>query len=346
MGKTRKELLMLPRLQRALSLITCYKEDLGKRLNETRKLFGRGVYAVDIHTHSKYSDGRGTVKENIECSRRVALDFMFATDHRSIGQKRSVRNLPDASWGQEPGAGPHHMGLLCNQRLFKPRLRSLAEDYARARKAGAFAWIPHPAGWYPKTWYSDEKIETLWTLGNEFTLEVINGAHKLVRAYDQFDAKAVGIWDRLLCDGRKVSAVGGSDAHAPDDIGTTWTGVFASKCTAAAIIEGLNKGLCFASEAALLKFSCNGRPMGSTIKAGKRDALEFKFRVADSAGVNSIRIISQGKITRQFFHKGEPLIEGVLSRKMGAKPAYYRLEVSSSDDRRAFSTPVYVEPKT
>lgn len=332
------------RCQRTIGLLTHYKRDLAERLAETKRLFERPVYAVDIHSHSVHSDGRGTVRQNHEGAANAGLDFFFATDHHSLQQKRALRSLDRMSYGQEPGAGPHHMGLLHPERLFKPRGDSLRDDYERACVLAPFVWIPHPAGWYPVKWYTDEQIAKLWELPDEFAMEVINGAGKIVQAYDGFDAKAVGVWDRLLGDGRKVTALGGSDAHGPDEFGTVWTGIYADECAADALIEGLRRGRCFASEAALLDFTCNGEPLGATVAVPRGAALELRFRAADSAGLACARIVSDGKVLKEFAGRGEPVLAGTLTRKAAARPRHYRLETVSSDARRAFSTPIYVEP--
>jgi hypothetical protein len=282
------------------------------------------------------------VHENWERSRHNGLDFIFATDHGSIRQKPITAKFAATSWGQEPGAKLHHLGLLCNRRRFKPKCDNIAADFARAKAAAPFAWIPHPVGWYPVTWYGDETINLLWTLGPEFPMEVINGASKIVRAYDQFDAKAVKVWDKLLINGRKVAALGASDAHSPDDIGSVWTGIFAERKTAPSIIKALNQGLCFASEASLMDLSCNGRPMGSTLQVKRGAALKFHFRVADSAGLAAVRIISQGKVVKELRLHGKPLADGEWTTKAKLGWTYFRLESTASDDRRAFSTPIYV----
>jgi len=331
------------RLRRTVYLLRNYKRDLAERLAETRRLFRKRVYAVEIHSHSTYSDGRGSVEENYEAAMHCGLDFLFATDHGSLGQKRVLRRWSNASWGQEPGAGPQHIGLLCGSKLFKPRGDSLAADFARARKIAPFVWVPHPVGWYPSRWYSDEQIETLWSLGDEFAVEVINGAGKIVRAYDAFDRKAVTVWDELLGAGKRVTAVGGSDAHGPDELGTVWTGVFARSCSAEALIQALRAGRCFASEAALLHFTCDGKPMGSTVRKEKGSRVHLAFRVADAAGVASVRVVRAGTVVKEFPGRGEPVLEGGLTRPVGARPTCYRLESISVDDRRAFSTPIYVQ---
>ncbi len=338
-----KQVRQRAQLERLRLLLGFYKKDLAARLGATRKLFGRPVCLVDIHTHSLHSDGLGTVTENAERVKACGLDFFFATDHGSLRQKQAVKKLSHAGWGQEPGAGMHHIGLLANTRLFRPRLDSIGTDFYRAQKLAPFVWIPHPAGWYPVTNYTPKQIKSLWQLGPAFAMEIINGATQMINAYDKSDQQAVLAWDRLLCDGRKVTAVAGSDAHSPDDIGTTWTGVLISRRSATAIIQALNQGLCFASESTLMDFSCNNKPMGTTIRVRPKTPLTFRFRVADAGGLASIRIISQGQVIKTIVANNRKVMTGSLIQPALRQPAYFRLETTASDDRRAFSTPIYIE---
>ena len=355
MKSTDTEKIKQMRFDRFVRMMSLYKADLARRLGETRKLFGRKVLSIDIHIHSNHSDGKGTVKDIYDSMKNAGLDFVFVTDHTSLQQKRAMRKLPNMSWGQEPVSRDsnrrhwmHHIGLLCGRRRFYPRCDSTAADFERARQIAPFVWIPHPVGWgntwAGSNWYPEAWVRALWTLGDEFAMEVMNGAGKLVRAYDAFDQKAIEVWDRLLCDGKKVTALGGTDAHVPDSIGTVWSGVFAPQRRASSIIKTLKQGRCFASEASLIDFWCNGQPMGQTVRRRKGAAMKLSFRVADSAGIASIRIISRGKIVKEIDVKAKSVLQGKLSIRLGSEETYYRLESTASDDRRAFSTPIYVKP--
>lgn len=341
MNRNEKEDLRQRRLEKLVARIAMCKKDMAERLLQTKKIFKNKVYAVDIHCHSNYSDGLGTPLEDYECAKNAGLDFLFITDHLSIKQKLEIKKYKDASWGQEPNACHQHIGLLNNSRLFTPLKESLAEDFRKAGKLAPFVWIPHPAGWYPSQWYNDEQIEALWTIGENFAMEVMNGANKVIGAYDAFDAKAVRIWDRLLCDGKRVTAVGGSDAHIPDDIGSVWTGVSEAGLEASSIISSLRQGNCFASEAPLMSFFCNGKPMGSEVKVSKKTEIKLSFKIADSAGIASFSIVSNGRVLKHFDAGHKILVRDSLT-DIPLKNTYYRLEAVSSDRRRAFSTPVFI----
>lgn len=330
------------RAQRVYTWLAAVKSDRAERLEETKRLFGGKVVCMDPHTHSNYSDGKGTVDQNHEAAVNAGLDFVFASDHRSLGQKRVVKKFDDMSWAQEPGAGAHHIGLLCNEKLFKPKLDEFAADFDRARKAAPFVWIPHPAGWYPRKTYTDEQIAALWTIGRDFAVEVLNGAHKVEAAYDRFDEAAIAAWDRLLCDGRRVTPLGGSDAHAPEGIGCVWTAVLGADPNPDSIIKALNAGRCQASEASLLDLRLDGKPMGSAVKVKKGQEIAFSYRAVDAAGIQCVRIVSGGKVRKTLYPRDEQVVEGEWKMRPRAV-TYCRLESRAVDNRRAFSAPIYIE---
>ena len=342
-AKTRQSIAVLDanRHQRARSWLAALRRDQAQRLRETRELFNEPVLIVDPHTHSEYSDGSATIAMNREVADEAGIDFVFATDHASLGQKRAVRTKPNMSWGQEPGGNPHHIGLLCNTRLFKQKGDRLDLDVARARKLAPFVWIPHPAGWYPGTAYSADRTEALWTLAPAFAMEVLNGACRIGTAFDRFDAAASVLWDRLLTDGIRVTPLGASDAHLPESIGCCWTALPGGvQPTAAAIIKGLNTGHCLASEGPLLGLWVEDQPMGTSVRVQPRQRLQVRYRVADAAGLQCVRLVADGRAVKTIYPRDATCIEGEMTFAPGRKRSI-RLEARAVDNRRAFSAPVY-----
>lgn len=118
--KQRVEALQERRLATLQGWIADLQSDQTRRLKETRALFGQPVAIIDPHTHSEHSDGKATIAMNREAGIAAGIDLVFATDHRSLKQKKVIHKMPTMSWGQEPGALHHHLGLLCNKRLFTP----------------------------------------------------------------------------------------------------------------------------------------------------------------------------------------------------------------------------------
>ena len=48
------------------------------------------------------------------------MDFAFITDHQTIAQKRECTKHENLWWGQEPGAGLHHLGVLARAKKYVP----------------------------------------------------------------------------------------------------------------------------------------------------------------------------------------------------------------------------------
>ena len=330
------------RLEAIDAMTRVLKTGAAERLAATRKLLGRRVLIADLHTHSTYSDGRSTVRENYDRAREIGIDFMFATDHDRIVQKRSTRTLDRASWGQESTAGDYHLGLLNGTRTHHHGNDGLAADVASAEAIAPFVWIAHAAGFRERTAREKAKIVRDLSHVDNLAMEVLNSFNAVDRCFHRSGKGAVAAWDRLLCMGRKMTPIGASDAHFMVEIGNAWTGVYAPRRTAASIIRGLCEGRCFASEAPLLDFSCNRKPMGSQISARKGTRLTFRFRVADVAGIAWARLISQGSVVKEYRARGDRIVDGSLVRKAGARPTYYRVEAAAVDDRRVFSSPIYV----
>lgn len=63
------------------------------------KALGRGYYAGDNHTHSKFSDGDGTVTQNALSSIGKGLDFMTATDHNKVTQRSEINVFNQGEYG-------------------------------------------------------------------------------------------------------------------------------------------------------------------------------------------------------------------------------------------------------
>lgn len=326
-------------------LIEYVRQASGKRLAATRKLWGEKLLTGDLHSHTTYSDGTGSVAEMRRIADMVGLDFLFITDHGTIAQRKDCRELPRTWYGQEPGSGPHHLCLLDGSRKFSPKLQSFRADFDKAREISPFVFVPHPAGWWPQTVYSAKQVKALYDIGDEFAVEVMNGANCLARANDQHDGRARVAWEELLCAGKHVTAVAASDSHCPQGVGSCWTGVLAPRCTKRTVIQALSEGHCFGSEAPLLSITRGAAVMGDTVRGKKGGRLVLALAAADAYGLQEVKLVSQGKTVWSARPEGAQTLSHRFSATFPAKPTYFRLECAAVDDRRAFSSPIYVEPR-
>jgi hypothetical protein len=314
-----------------------------ERIDLSRRLLGRRFYRGDCHCHTTFSDGIGTVAEMAAMKEAAGLDFLFITDHWTVAQKRECVKFPNVWWGQEPGTQFHHTGILDNPRTYKVK-NDLLRDVAAAGRLGKLVFIAHPKGWYPVQRYNQEQEDILLRLGDEFHMEIINGANQMLDCFDVTDEQAVALWDRLLCAGRRVHVLGNTDAHLPHCLGSVWNGVFASRLTKQAVLAALGKGRNFVSEAPLLHLEVRSgarrAEMGQSLPVRNGRAI-LRFRVADSFGVQVLRVVQDGKVVREIGLGNHPLAKGTVPLRVGPRSRYARIECNARDWRRAFSNPVY-----
>jgi hypothetical protein len=341
MSKKLQEL-TLRRRETVENIIGRDKEAKGKRIAASRKLFKTRLATADLHCHSLHSDGQSSVAENAARAKLSGVDLLFATDHGTIKQKRDTDKISNATWGEESHAGGFDMGLLQPKKAHKHQPdQNAADGFAEGRSLAPFVWAAHPVGFSvpSKVWFK-RMFNGLMTIDN-LAMEILNGFHG-TRSFLRTGIGGAKMMEALLEAGHSVTPIGSSDAHFLMEVGNSWTGIVGATKSPAAIIKGLQEGRCFASEAPLLELTCNGKPMGSKLKPKKGTALKLRFRAADSLGLNTVRLISDGKVIKEIHAKGAQLVEETLTRKATGARTYFRLECAANDDLRAFSAPIYV----
>lgn len=331
MGQTRWEA--------PLRYCTQVAQDTASRVTESRKSFPWKFFRGDFHSHTQHSDGIGTVEETATMVKAAGLDFQFVTDHWGITQTPECKK--HGLWvGQEPGTQHHHLGILGLDHAYTPK-PDLLYDFNQVKKLGGTPFIPHPTGWFPRTVYNQEQLDALNGLPKSFLMEIINGASNIVTAFDYTDRSAVALWDKLLCDGKHIHAMGNTDAHIPHSIGMVWNGVMAARCDQKSIIKTISAGRSFVSEAPLLNITLGRAGMGSVVRTRTADA-PLKITVVDSRGLLRVRVIGDGKPLKTWHFDEEPLCQ--QDYKIPAKiKQYIRVEAISSDGRRGYTNPIYFQ---
>jgi hypothetical protein len=313
-------------------------EDTARRVAASKANFPHCFFRGDCHSHTEHSDGIGTVAETADMVKAAGFDFQFVTDHWGITQAPECRE--HGLWvGQEPVTKHHHMGILGLDRAFTPQMDFLA-DYAAAVETGATIFIPHPTGWWPSTVYNQQQKQILEELPSPFLMEICNGANNGYTAFDYTDESAIELWDHLLTQGRKVHAMGNTDAHEPHALCIVWNSVFAEKCDQQTILAELQKGHSFVSDAPLIHIALGEARMGDEASARDRES-EFEITVADSRGLAWLRVIADGQEIFERSVRGETEWRQTVTVPTGVK-RYIRAEVHSRDARRAYSNPIYL----
>jgi len=340
---TRSQALAVKRATYPDRVIGFWKEAMRARIEATRALAGFQVSRGDCHYHSTFSDGIGTIAETAAWKEKAGLDFLFVTDHGTVRQKGPCSKYPGLWWGQEPGTEHHHLGILGLDRRYTPK-RRLSYDYHRVIELGGFPFIPHPAGWFPVTRYTDEQLAALETLGDDFTIEVINGANNIFDCWDVTDAISVALWDRHLTQGKTVRGMGNTDAHLYQAIGDVWNGVLIEHPTRERVLAELWAGHFFASDAPFVHLRCGRALMGDTVRKRKPGRVQVRYECVDSLGLRLVRLVSGGQVVEEIRPQEARVVKGTCGLEYPGKATYVRLECFASDNRRAYSNPIYLRP--
>ena len=180
---------------------------------------------ADMHLHTLYSDGTASVQAVLDhVETRTDLDVIAITDHERIDGALRAREIHAARpYGFELVVGEeittrrgHVLALFLTERI--PALRPLPETLERIHDQGGIAIAAHP----------------LAPLTPSLGARSLLAAHRAADARHRFDAielmnpSAAGrsrrvARNRLNADVLRLAAVGNSDAHVLQGIGSAWT---------------------------------------------------------------------------------------------------------------------------
>lgn len=306
----------------------------------TQKLVSFRFLRGDLHTHSLYSDGTGTVAQNWAVAQQRGLDFIFATDHETVRQKAACRKFETVWWGQEPGLRTQHVCILDNKRRFVPRY-DLGVDARRLRKLGVFFFFPHPVGWFPDTHYAPDAIAALDDAGPAFAIEIMNGIFRTDPFFSEWEAGCLEVWDTYLRRGCRVIGLAASDAHMPASVGNVWTGVLGARRRKHSVLKALRAGRVFASSGPAVNLTAGNTPMGAAARP-RNGKITIHFECADAYGLQWVRVIQDGRRVKRIDGRGKPRIAAKLALPIDGKSRYVRVECAAQDDRRAYTNPIFI----
>jgi hypothetical protein len=196
---------------------------------------------VNLHMHTRYSDGSGTHKDIAEAAIKTGLDAVIVTDHNVLvqgveGYYRVHRSRVLLLVGQEvhdQDRDPQKNHLL----VFNANrdVSTLADDPQTlingVAEAGGLSFIAHPSDPEAQAFNETDISWEAWDVHGYTGIELWNGLSelktvvptKLHGAFYAFFPQFIGHspiletlqrWDDLLAEGGRVVAIGGSDAHA------------------------------------------------------------------------------------------------------------------------------------
>jgi hypothetical protein len=195
---------------------------------------------VNLHMHTRYSDGHGSHREIAEAAMRAGVDVVIVTDHNiwvdgpesyfSEGGRRVLLLVGEEIHDQARIPQKNHLLVFGAYR----ELAELAPDpqllIDGVREAGGICFLAHPFDTENKTFNETDITWEAWDVDGYTGVELWNGLsefksvlksrlHAIWYALNPERVphgpppEMLAKWDELLRAGRRVAAVGGSDAH-------------------------------------------------------------------------------------------------------------------------------------
>ena len=291
-----------------------------------------GWYRGDLHMHSGNSDGKCAsqlgnqvgcpVYRVVETARDKGLDFIAVTDHNTTSQADELRELQPAFDkillvpGREITTFYGHANIFGLTDFID--FRTTSASYAAAAgwmsavsNSGGIISINHPGlpsgedcmgcGWQIEG-IPDNVISAV---------EVLNGS--TMKYSVEGPIQGWDLWHKLLNSGQRVTAIGGSDDHHAEAIGTPTTVIYMKELSVRGVIEGIRSGRVFidieGKKDRFIDLSAairgnSEKYMGGTLTAGPSDSIAL---TADVKGVpgGQVEFVIDGKLNAEF-NRGIP----------------------------------------
>ncbi len=307
---------------------------------------GKGWYAADNHTHSKHSDGSGTIAENLTAARSKGLSFLSSTDHNKVSQKNDIIAFnqvnPDiiGILGNEVstnGSG-HVVALFVNQVIpytdinTLPKAQELIDSIQRCNNNKGMAFIAHP--YYPGLEWKYPLVRGMRGL------EVWNGFYKPKHSVN---SRSFKLWDqKIISDGEAYLGIANSDGHNSGKISDPQIRVLCDEFSEESYRNSIKRGHFYGTDGPDIRFTIGEKMMGDTLLVTQSEMpVNLNVRAMNISGIDSVRIIKNGQLIVAEKMNGETEIANVYTSV--ANPGdFFRVEVDGRNATFAFSNPIFV----
>ena len=275
---------------------------------------GAGWYRGDLHLHTVHSDGVHHPSELVSAAHAGGLDFIVSTDHNTSAANRAwpacrtdaLLVIP----GEEVTTRHGHwlaVGLPSHGWVdwrYGPRDGAFPRFAGEVRASGGIVVAAHPAVPLPGSAWE-------FGFGHVDALEVWNGRWNLD------DELSLRIWQRLLRQGRRVAAVGGSDSHGPHQpVGLPQTVVHAADLSVPSLVEGLRRGRSYIaqSRSVTLQFTASCPTSygvdvagpGQTLRVPRQTPVTVSAEISGPPGASAALITAAGCVGRVVVGRSDP----------------------------------------
>lgn len=198
---------------------------------------------INLHMHTRYSDGSGTHKDIATAAFKAGVDVVIVTDHNILvygfegyykeKNKKLLMLIGEEVHDQARNPQKNHLLVFGANRELATFAESPQNLINQVQNAGGICFLAHPDDPEAKAFREIDISWEDWTVQNYTGIELWNALSelktvvptKLHGAFYAFFPSLVGHqpipntikkWDELTANGNKVVAIGGSDAHALD----------------------------------------------------------------------------------------------------------------------------------
>lgn len=318
-------------------------------------------YPVELHTHTCHSDGTFTVEELVQAAKMKGYRALALTDHNTasgtpelieVAREQGILPVRGLEWTTYYG----HMVVLeengyTDWRDVKPN--EIDEAIQSIHKNGGIVGIAHPFSLSDpiNTGYHWAFQIKDWSLPDYIEVWSRNYAPHRLQSLRAFE-----LWDKLLSEGYRITAMTGRDWHKDDCLPCcyTWVGT-EEELTVKAVMDAVRGGnICLTAGPLLTMEVVTGGgtiPCGGIVPAGEQElglCLQIQSDVLPGVWekkqvrAGEIRLIADGKEVDRF-PAGVSCIRRVKVPEKWLRAdlfgSYYGLE----DCRIALTNPVYVE---
>ncbi|WP_084581895.1 CehA/McbA family metallohydrolase [Sphingomonas azotifigens] len=337
---------------------------------------GTRWYRGDLHLHTGESDGfcdsrRGRsvpcpVFRTVDAALAARLDFIAVTDHNNVAHYNALRELQPyyddilLIPGREMTTAQGHFNIFgttsyVDYRLGERAMPDMATMIRAAKAAGAIVSINHPSS------PSDFRCRGCgWTapaatIGEVDAIEAMNAGKLFAQIGGGDPMGDFDYWEKAVAQGRRVTAVGGSDNHDTQlgrlGVGFPTTVVRASELSERAILDGIQAGhvwidltgkpgRSFDLVAASPRFTST---IGDDVALREGEALTLKLTIGGSAGGELVGLVD-GHVVPELsvarLESGGASLSFVFPGD--GHRHWIRFEVREGGKRAILTNPVYV----
>lgn len=283
--------------------------------------FGKRRYKVNLHMHTKESDGFLSPEDAIARYAAAGYDAVAITDHWKIsegGERDGLLVLSGVEYDTRTfdcRVGVYHiLGIGMKRPPAIKKYDTAQKILDEILAAGGFAILAHPA-WSLNT---PEEIVKLCGVGATEIYNTVSGVHESRRPDSSL------IVDMLATRGHVLPLTAADDAHYYDnDDCRSFIMVEADACTEEALMEAIRAGRYYATEGPEIHI----RREGDEIVALTSPVCEIVFH-SNLAWAERV-------------HRGDGLTEA--RHPIGRKECFVRAEAVDADGRRAWSQIIAIE---